>query len=316
MADTPNLTTTQTSIVSQITQTPVSSAGDNMTVQPKPDFVSAWTEPESAATTDNPPVYPYNNITQTMGGHSFEMDDTPTRERIRLQHRLGTFLEMHPNGDQVHKIVGDGYTITLGDHNIAIGVDDGNNAKKLNITVYGDVNMHVTGDKHEMIDGNYTQHIKGNYNQTINGIATITGLSDMRVLAGTTKLHTLKVETPRLKLKGNLDVSGSITAKIITSKTRVDAGTGVSAGRDGFVSVTGGLSIGLLKAIPLNIECLGPITSFLSVSAPSITSITNGSIIGSDIVNRLLRALHIHPADPTTGPPSVKESAIGAGGFS
>jgi len=316
MADTPNLTTTQTSIVSQITQTPVSSAGDNTTVQPKPDFVSAWTEPESAATTDNPPVYPYNNITQTMGGHSFEMDDTPTRERIRLQHRLGTFLEMHPNGDQVHKIVGDGYTITLGDHNIAIGVDDGNNAKKLNITVYGDVNMHVTGDKHEMIDGNYTQHIKGNYNQTINGIATITGLSDMRVLAGTTKLHTLKVETPRLKLKGNLDVSGSITAKIITSKTRVDAGTGVSAGRDGFVSVTGGLSIGLLKAIPLNIECLGPITSFLSVSAPSITSITNGSIIGSDIVNRLLRALHIHPADPTTGPPSVKESAIGAGGFS
>jgi hypothetical protein len=317
MADTPNLTTTQTSIVSQITQTPVSSAGDNTTVQPKPDFVSAWTEPESAATTDNPPVYPYNNITQTIGGHSFEMDDTPTRERIRLQHRLGTFLEMHPNGDQVHKIVGDGYTITLGDHNIAIGVDDGNNAKKLNITVYGDVNMHVTGDKHEMIDGNYTQHIKGNYNQTINGIATITGLSDMRVLAGTTKLHTLKVETPRLKLKGNLDVSGSIVAKLITSKTRVDAGLGVSAGSEGFVTVTGGLSIGIPIASSFQINCVGPITSFISVSAPSMTSITNGSIIGSDIVNRLLRALHIHPAPlGMTGPETVKETAIGAGGFS
>ena len=311
MAD--DITTTQSSIVSQITKTPVSSAGGTggTTTVPKPDFVSAWTEPESAATVENPPVYPYNNITQTIGGHSFEMDDTPTRERIRLQHRLGTFLEMHPNGDQVHKIVGDGYTITLGDHNIAIGVDDGNNAKKLNITVYGDVNMQITGDKHEMIEGNFTQHIKGNYNQTINGITTITGLSDFRVLAGTTKLHTMKIETPRLKIKGDLDVSGKIIAKLITSKTRVDAGLGVSAGSEGFVTVTGGLSIGIPIASAEQITCLGPITSFVSVTAPMMSSITNGSIIGSDIVNRLLRALHIHPADPTTGPPTTKESAVG-----
>jgi len=314
---TPDLATTQASIVTQITENSVSSAGNNTNYTDKPDFVIAWTEPESAATTDNPPIYPYNNITQTMGGHSFELDDTPTRERIRLQHRLGTFLEMHPNGDQVHKIVRDGYTITLGDHNIRIGVDDGNNAKKLNITVYGDVNMHVTGDKHEMIDGNYTQHIKGNYSQTINGITTITGLSDFRVLAGSTKLHTMKVETPRLKIKGNLDVSGSIIAKLITSKTRVDAGLGVSAGSEGFVTVTGGLSIGIPIASSEQITCLGPITSFVSVSAPMMSSITNGSIIGSDIVNRLLRALHIHPAPlGMTGPETVKESPIGAGGFS
>jgi thiol:disulfide interchange protein DsbC len=41
---------------------------------------------------------------------------------------------MHPNGDEVHKIWGDGYYITLGDHNISIGVDDGQLTKKLNIT--------------------------------------------------------------------------------------------------------------------------------------------------------------------------------------
>lgn len=307
MAD--NITTTQTSVLTAIQTTPVSTAGNNTTTQePKPDFVAAWTEPESAATVDNPPVYPYNNITQTMGGHSFEMDDTPTRERIRLQHRLGTFLEMHPNGDQVHKIVRDGYTITLGDHNIAIGIDDGNNAKKLNITVYGDVNMHVTGDKHEMIDGNFTQHIKGNYSQTINGITTITGLSDFRVLAGSTKLHTMKIESPNIKLKSNLDVSGSIVAQLITSKTRVDAGTGVSAGPAGFVTLLGGLSIGIPKVVNLEINCVGPITSYASMSAPVMSSITNGSVIGSDIVNRLLRSLHIHPApNGATGTESVSE---------
>ena len=57
----------------------------------KPDFVIAWTEPESAANSEYQPVYPYNNVTQTKGGHSFEMDDTPTRERIRVQHGKGTF---------------------------------------------------------------------------------------------------------------------------------------------------------------------------------------------------------------------------------
>jgi hypothetical protein len=57
MADTPpDITTTQSSIITQITKTPVSSSGDNTTVQPKPDFIAAWTEPESAATLDNPPL--------------------------------------------------------------------------------------------------------------------------------------------------------------------------------------------------------------------------------------------------------------------
>ena len=89
----------------------------------KPSFVTTWIEPESAANTNYQPVYPYNNVTQTKGGHSFEMDDTPTRERIRLQHGKGTFVEMHPNGDQVTKIIRDGYTIILGDHNVAIGTE-------------------------------------------------------------------------------------------------------------------------------------------------------------------------------------------------
>ena len=47
-----------------------------MPLLPKPLFVDAWTEPESAANTDYQPQYPYNNVTQTAGGHSFELDDT------------------------------------------------------------------------------------------------------------------------------------------------------------------------------------------------------------------------------------------------
>ena len=63
-----------------------------------------WTEPESAANTDYQPKYPYNNVTQTESGHTFDMDDTPTRERIRSNHRSGTLIEMHPNDPKVQKL--------------------------------------------------------------------------------------------------------------------------------------------------------------------------------------------------------------------
>ena len=66
----------------------------------------SWTQPESAANTDYQPVYPYNNIQQTEAGHKFEMDDTPGRERVSLEHRSGTFTEIQPNGDEVHKKIG------------------------------------------------------------------------------------------------------------------------------------------------------------------------------------------------------------------
>ena len=39
---------------------------------------SAWTEPVVIDST-NKPQYPYNNISQTKSGHSFEMDDTPKK---------------------------------------------------------------------------------------------------------------------------------------------------------------------------------------------------------------------------------------------
>ena len=54
---------------------------------------SAWTEPESAANTDYQPVYPYNNVTETESGHSWEMDDTPGAERIHLNHKANTFFD-------------------------------------------------------------------------------------------------------------------------------------------------------------------------------------------------------------------------------
>jgi hypothetical protein len=271
----------------------------------KPDFVTAWTEPESAANTDYQPVYPYNNVTQTKGGHSLELDDTPTRERVRLQHGKGTFLEMHPNGDEVHKIIGDGYTITLGDHNIAIGVDDGNLAKKLNITVYGDAYFNIKGSKVEEIEGDYEQHVKGNYTQTVEGISTISSLGNMKINAGSSLLGKLTISAPdHVRFNSDVNVSGEIYANKITSETRVDAGTGVSAGALGFVSLTGGVAVGIPAAIPLQINSVGPINSLTSMSAPLGNFGVMSAIIAGDVVNELIRSIHNHiaPFGPTSPP--------------
>lgn len=284
----------------------------------KPESILAWTEPESAANSDYQPVYPYNNVTQTKGGHSFEMDDTPTRERVRLQHASKTFIEMHPNGDEVHKIIGDGYTIVLGDHNISIGVDDGKLAKKLNITVNGDAYFYVKGNKVEQIDGSVEQFIKGDYTQTVQGTHTVSSFGNMKINAGSSVSlvpgleSKLTINTNYVNINADVDVATNFQANKITSRGRIDSGplSGISAGLQGFISPFGGISIGLglVPPVPATIMCSGPITSFSSMSAPLGTYGISASILGFDVVNTLLRKVHTHIArGGPTSPPLQQE---------
>jgi len=265
-----------------------------------------FTEPESAANTNYQPVFPFNNITQTPSGHHFELDDTPTRERVRLQHRSGTFLEMHPNGDEVHKIYGNGYTIILGDNNIAIGVPTGAN-NKCNITVYGDVNLNVKGDFYQEVEGDYNLHVKGRYSQTVDKTTTVTSAGDMRITAGASALGALRINTgDHVYINGDLNVEGEMIADKITSTTRVDAGTGIGAGLAGVVSLGGISAGGAVPAIP------GTITATVSVLAPLVmgTNMVYGSIImdptGGLPLVRSIYDSHAHlssaPGIPTSTP--------------
>jgi hypothetical protein len=51
--------------------------------------------------------YPYNQAYETEGGHLFETDNTPGKERLHIQHCTGTDVEIAPNGDMVSKIKND-----------------------------------------------------------------------------------------------------------------------------------------------------------------------------------------------------------------
>ena len=268
----------------------------------KPIEDRSWTEPESAASVENPPVPPYNNITQTPSGHMFEMDDTNSRERVRLQHRTGTFIEMHPNGDEVHKVYGDGYEITIKNKNVLI-------KGHCSVTIEGDSIIDVKGNKVENVQGNYSVVVGGSYNVVATKQINLATTGNFSIGAGPTKnggdiyLRTANHVT----VSADMNIKGGLVADMITSTSRVDAATGISAGLEGFVSMTGGLSIGIPTAVPTQINCVSMINAGSGMSAPVGTFSYMTSILMTDTINTTIYNTHIHPTPRgPSGPPSSK----------
>jgi len=282
---------------------------------PDPPTKGTWTEPQSGATTDNPPKFPYNNCTQTECGHSFELDDTPNQERIRIQHgKKPSFIELQATGDVVHKIVGNGFEIIAGNKNITI-------SGFCNITINGDCNMHVIGDKNEKIDGNYNIEVAGKYDLRSHGEISVSGDDDVSISANENFGGSLRLAAAEnLYLNGDLDVGGSITCDTLDAESRVNAGLGVYAGPYGFTSALGGLSLGMPDpsepvAVPGCIFTVGTINSLVSVNAPigNFPIATNTLLLNAiwmkDIVNTAMHDHHIHPVLSkdfgVTGPPNL-----------
>ena len=250
---------------------------------------NSWTEPESAASTQNPPKYPYNNITQSKSGHVFEMDDTPQRERIRIHHRLGTFIEMHPNGDEVHKIQGDGYEIIARNKNVEIsGV--------CNITIKGDSILHVEGNRTELVDGNYNLVVKGDYNLV--GQQTVTLGSKDKV---SLKADLLSFKTDTLNISGNLNVDGALEAYTIGT-VRLDARSGIGCG----AGDPGNPLKGRPPTPPTGIFSATTVGAGIAMAAPIGTFSLMNAIWMRDKVNVGFHNAHVHisskPGLPTSPP--------------
>ena len=249
------------------------------TLPEPPSDTNLWTEPESAANIETPPVYPYNNIQQTESGHSFEMDDTPTRERVRIQHRVGTFIEMHPNGDEVHKIYGTGYEIHLRGKNVLI-------KGTCNITIEGDANMDVKGDYNLQVAGDYNVLVGGKMNTRSVGNISLSGDNDVSISANENFGGAINLAAAdHVYVDSDLRVAGAAVADLVTSQTRVDAATGVHAGFQGVYSV-------------------GPITSLVSVQAPLGNFGIMDAVLMSDVINTNIYNMHIHGSfrGPTSQP--------------
>lgn len=119
-------------------------------------------------------VYPFNHVIETESGHVIEYDDTPNKERIHQYHRKGTFTEIDENGTEVHRIVGDSYTIVdrngciyiTGEGNLTV---DGN----INILCRSDANIKVDGDTTMDFGGNLDIKVANNMNVSVGGQYTV-----------------------------------------------------------------------------------------------------------------------------------------------
>ena len=239
-----------------------------------------WTEPESEHNIDTQSEYPYNHVIKTESGHFFEMDDTKDRERVRLHHRSKTFLEMHPNGDEVHKIQGDGYEIIAGRKNVLVkGV--------CNITIEGDAILNVKGNKIERVEKDYKLEVYGNYDEVVYGNKTMSTNKNLNIAAGAGSSFldgAVTIRTPNyVQIDADVGIDGELTANKIASETRVDAGTGMRAGPLGFVTLYGGVAAGLPFALPAHVAAA------VGVAAPFGTF-----VLMADTINVLLHNLHIH----------------------
>jgi hypothetical protein len=200
---------------------------------------------------------------------------------------------MHPNGDEVHKVWGDNYQITLGRNNVHI-------KGHCVVTIEGDSVVNVKGNKYEKIEGDFYQEISGRYVSNIKQDTSIISNGDMSVGVGDPVTGKLTIRNgDRTEIIGDLSVTGSVTATNLNAETKVNAGTGVTAGILGFVTESGGVSVGIPVSSPV-----GTINAALSVSAPFINGIMVNDIAGSMMGMRFVYNTHFHyaPFGPTSSP--------------
>jgi hypothetical protein len=248
--------------------------------------------------------YPHNNVTQTESGHFQEFDDTPGAERIRTQHRAGTFVEWQPDGTEVHRIVGKGYRIVAQDDNVII-------KGACNVYIEGNAEITVVGDSMTNIQGSQKTVVEKNYDLLVKGEYTVTSGGDLNMTAGGTRSSFNVQAGDRLVLNTDLTVHGQVLADDLYSEGAVTAGTGIHAGVPGSVNPVAGIStLGGVNAGLPGPTVPGTVTATVMVTAPAVigSTIVFGGILmdpegGAPLIRQFFNS-HIHMAGiiPTTPP--------------
>ena len=115
--------------------------------------------------------YPFNHVFESESGHIIELDDTPEHERVNIRHRLGSFIELHPNGDM--RIRSKDFFISTTNHTVNIDGDcDVTVAKDANILIQGDTKIRSIGNVLLEAESDVLARVKGN--TTLNSEKEIT----------------------------------------------------------------------------------------------------------------------------------------------
>ena len=186
-----------------------------------------WSFPVSPAK----PVYPYNKSMTTESGHIVEIDDTLGVERMAIEHRSGTFHEIHPDGSEVTRIVNDNYTVVAKDNKLIVGGDVDVSVEKGNVRIAvatGNADIYVAGSTDLMVDGNVNATVGGDVTASITGLvdAQIGGTLNANVSGDTTFTSPNTLMTTNLTVDGTVHITGAQTndSTIVASDTITDSG--------------------------------------------------------------------------------------------
>ncbi len=261
----------------------------------------SWTEPES----DYAAQYPYNHEQVTESGHIIGYDDTPNAERIRTQHRTGSFTEIQHDGTEVHKIVGEGYEIVASNKKVLI-------SGFCTITIEGDANLEIKGDSYSRVKGNRQEVVEGDYDLLVKGRGRMAFGTELDLtVIDTDGSVFITGAADALVVNGDSVVHGNLSGDSLNSNGSVTAATGIHAGTPGsldpFAGITtlGGINVGF----PGPTEP-GVLNALIMATSPLIIGsvMTYGTVLmdpeGGNPLIRMIYDSHVHPApNGTTGGP-------------
>lgn len=101
--------------------------------------------------------YPNNKATHTLSGHTIEIDDTPGKERLLIQHRSGSHVEMDAAGNVCEVNEGSGFKLVKGDDHLYVKGSD-------TITIDGSQQLYIKKAQNIKVEGNVNMSIGGNMN--------------------------------------------------------------------------------------------------------------------------------------------------------
>jgi hypothetical protein len=127
-----------------------------------PGFIEG--EPQVAFTDYISSIYPYNQVSRSLTGHVYEVDDTPGNERVLIKHADGAGVELGVDGSITISALTNRIEVTGGEQRITVIGD----AK---LTYQGNVDMKVAGEFN--IDCNeFNVNVKNNKTEVIGGAET------------------------------------------------------------------------------------------------------------------------------------------------
>lgn len=186
--------------------------------------------------------YPHNFVYGSKSGHIMEFDDTPNSERINIQHKSGSFVEIDKNGTRVQKTLGDDYQFS--ERNFYHGVRGESNFSSVgttNINTNANLNIGSDGDMKVTIGNDGNLQFAGHFQLKV---AEDIKIKTKKIYIEADEIHILSNKDMFFQAKGNLNINAKSVlmngSEGISMKTAVitqEASSGVSIKGGGKVNI-------------------------------------------------------------------------------